>query len=143
MKIVNRICIPHLCIFLLQGNHPCISCIGYHRHGNKCGTPRHSVVLCDGLSPIHRGHVLPAPSDVVRLWRTMPDKWHVDSTHYQKTLLMRITWMPRLCIPMKDVASCDKLRSAARQALPAEDFRMGKPRESYVSRSRIRGKVTR
>jgi len=33
--------------------------------------------------------------------------------------------MPRLSIPTKDVASCDKLRSAARQALPAEDFRMG------------------
>ena len=37
----------------------------------------------------------------------------------------RITRMPRLSIPTKDVASCDKLRSAARQALPAEDFRMG------------------
>ena len=47
---------------------------------------------------------------------------------------MRITWMPRLCIPMKDVASCDKLRSAARQALPAEDCRMGKPLRSYVLR---------
>ena len=44
-----------------------------------------------------------------------------------ETLLMCITWMPRLCTPMKDVASCDKLRSAARQALSAEDFRMGKP----------------
>jgi hypothetical protein len=42
-------------------------------------------------------------------------------------LLMCITRMPRLCTPMKDVASCEKLRSAARQALSAEDLRMGKP----------------
>ena len=27
-----------------------------------------------------------------------------------KNVTHRITWMPRLCIPMKDVASCDKLR---------------------------------
>lgn len=46
----------------------------------------------------------------------------------------RITRMPRLSSPMKDVASCDKLRSAARQALPAEDFRMGQPRGSYFPR---------
>jgi hypothetical protein len=46
---------------------------------------------------------------------------------YNIYVTQRITRMPRLRIPMKDVASCDKLRSAARQALPAEDVRMGKP----------------
>ena len=50
---------------------------------------------------------------------------------------MRITWMPRLCIPMKDVDSCDKLRSAARQALSAEDFRMGKPSGGNAPLARI------
>ena len=44
----------------------------------------------------------------------------------------RIKRMPRLCIPMKDVASNDMLRSAARQALSAGDLRMGKPPRSYV-----------
>ncbi len=44
--------------------------------------------------------------------------------------------MPRLCIPTKDVASCVKLRSAARQALTAVDIRMGKPLRSYVLRLR-------
>ncbi len=52
----------------------------------------------------------------------------------KKNVTQRITWMPRLCIPMKDVASCVKLRSAARQALTAVDLRMGKPLESHVSR---------
>ena len=74
-----------------------------------------------------RVHVLPAP-------------WHVNSTISLRievarrrcivsnvNVTQRITRMPRLSIPMKDVASCDKLRSAARQALPAEDLRMGKP----------------
>ena len=57
-------------------------------------------------------------------------------------LLMRITWMPRLCIPMKDVASCDMLRLAARQALPAEDFRMGKPVWGNAHTPRVSGEVT-
>lgn len=48
--------------------------------------------------------------------------------------------MPRLRTPTKDVASCDKLRSAARQALTAEDLRMGKPLEGYASRlTQVRG----
>lgn len=37
---------------------------------------------------------------------------------FQKNKLLKsIKWMPRLQIPMKDVASCDKLRRAAKQAL--------------------------
>ena len=53
--------------------------------------------------------------------------------HGMKNVTHRNTWMPRLCIPMKDVASNDMLRRAARQALLAGDLRMGKPQESYVS----------
>ncbi len=56
---------------------------------------------------------------------------------YKKNVTQRITRMPRLCIPMKDVVSCDKLRSAARQALTAGDFRMGKPLLGYAKRPQI------
>ena len=83
---------------------------------------------------------------VVRIY-VLPALWDVNSTisHGDRNLFLlkcytiiyvtqRITRMPRLSNPMKDVASCDKLRSAARQALPAEDFRMGKPHVLNSSR---------
>ena len=55
----------------------------------------------------------------------------------KKNVTHRITWMPRLCIPTKDVASYDKLRWAARQALWTGDLRMGKPLGSYVPRPNL------
>ena len=51
---------------------------------------------------------------------------------FLKNVTHRITWMPRLCTPTKDVASCDKPRKAARQAHVSGDVRMGKPHGSYI-----------
>jgi len=91
----------------------------------------------------HMNSVISDPPSLFRELRWAGHFCKKVSWHKRKEmLLMRITWMPRLCIPMKDVASCDKLRSAARQALPAEDFRMGKPLWGNAHRPRIRGEDT-
>lgn len=85
-----------------------------------------------------RVYVLPAHGTGTAQFHFLVPPSKADQVSLELYVTQRITWMPRLSIPMKDVASCDKLRSAARQALPAEDVRMGKPLRRNGLRSRLK-----